>query len=195
VADVEEEWRAQIERCLAHDLRLVFLNSHEHLHAFPSLFDLAHRLAADYGMRYVRCPKADGLNFLSPAVLLRDTAIMVLAMRNIRRASGVTPYFLGLRASGKLTEAEIVATLQNVVPGRAYELMCHPGQLDPSEVSSTELLEYHDWEGELKALCSSTLRSFLERRNIRVIGFRDLVKLSGKVELSGNDPNLARPLL
>lgn len=29
---VQTEWEAQTERCLAHDTRLLFLNSHEHVH-------------------------------------------------------------------------------------------------------------------------------------------------------------------
>jgi chitin disaccharide deacetylase len=180
-AEVEEEWRAQIERCRNRGLRPVFLNSHEHMHMFPSLFDLAHRLAADYGIAYVRCPRAEGVYSLNPGVLLRDVVLTALATRNLRRATAATPHFLGLRASGRLTESMIDHSLRSVVPGRAYELMCHPGYLDPSEVGASDLLKYHDWEGELQALCSPALRALLERRNIRLIGFRDLAGLPGSV--------------
>ena len=185
IAEVEEEWRAQIERCQGRGLRPIFLNSHEHLHMFPSLFDLAHRLAADYGIAYVRCPRAEGVHSLNPGVLLRDAALTALATRNLRRARAATPYFLGMRASGRLNETVIEHTLRSIAPGRAYELMCHPGQLDPSEVGATDLLKYHDWDGELQALCSPALRVLLERRNICLIGFRDLAALSGRVELAG----------
>src|SRR5438034_5088190 len=53
---VKREWRAQIERCLAHGLKLRFLNSHEHMHMLPSLFPVAKALAHDYDIRHIRFP-------------------------------------------------------------------------------------------------------------------------------------------
>jgi len=188
VAEVEEEWRAQIERCRERGLQPIFLNSHEHLHMFPALFDLAHRLAAEYGIPYVRCTRPEGLHSRGPGALLRDAALAALAARNLRRAPAGTPWFLGMRASGRLNEAVIEHTLRSISPGRAYELMCHPGQLDPLEIGATDLLKYHDWEGELQALCNPALRALLERRNIQLIGFRNLAALSTGVNLAGAGP-------
>src|ERR1051325_10769491 len=52
--DVERELRAQIEKVLATGLRVTHLNGHQHLHALPSIFAIVTRLAAEYGIGYVR---------------------------------------------------------------------------------------------------------------------------------------------
>ena len=39
--DVRLEWTAQVERCLELQLRPRFLNSHEHIHMLPPLFQVA----------------------------------------------------------------------------------------------------------------------------------------------------------
>jgi chitin disaccharide deacetylase len=175
--DVEAEWRAQIERCVNRGLTLSFLNSHEHVHMLPPLFDLAHRLAAHYGIRYVRCSKPEGLGSLRPGALFRDIVLLGLSLRNEHRAPRSAPRLLGIRASGRLTVADIDASLRRMVPGSAYELVCHPGRFDRSEITSPKLLAYHRWEQELAALTSPEIRDALEKMNIRLIGFRDLAAL------------------
>lgn len=184
-AEVEEEWRAQVQHCLDQGLRLAFLNSHEHIHMFPALFGLLQQLASDYGIPYVRLAKADGWPSLHPGALLRDTVIKVLEVCNIRNLRVAAPFFIGLRSSGRLTVADIEASVQRMVPGRVYELMCHPGHLDESEVGANELLAYHDWERELATLCNPDTRALLEARDVRLIGFRDLPGLAGVATLQG----------
>jgi predicted glycoside hydrolase/deacetylase ChbG (UPF0249 family) len=52
--------------------------------------------------------------------------------------------------------------------------MCHPGDLDPQEVSDPRLLRYHDWQGELRTLTSPALRELLARSEVRLVGYRHL---------------------
>ena len=85
-----------------------------------------------------------------------------------------TPHFLGLEASGKLNMQYLQAAVPRLRAGQVYELMCHPGDFDPEEVSEPRLLRYHDWQGELRTLTSPALRELLDRHGIRLIGYRHL---------------------
>jgi predicted glycoside hydrolase/deacetylase ChbG (UPF0249 family) len=172
--DVEAEWRAQVERCRGAGLKLSFLNSHEHLHMLPGLLPVAKRLAADYDIAHVRFPTARFGGTDSTASLVRSAVINVLGALNRRHADGVAAEFIGMEASGRLT----IEYLENAMPrlrgGAVYELMCHPGRFDPREVTDPRLLGYHDWEGELRTLTSPAVREMLDRRGVRLIGFRHL---------------------
>ena len=52
---VEKEFRAQIERVLEH-YPAQQLNSHVHVHAIPSIFNLTCKLAKEYNIKYVLIP-------------------------------------------------------------------------------------------------------------------------------------------
>ena len=171
--DVRREWRAQIERCLANGLRIRFLNSHEHLHALPSLFAVASALASEYAIPHVRLP-APEFGGRSAGALLRNAVIGLLRPINGRRARLPSARFLGLDASGRVDLAYLERTLPRLAAGEVYELMCHPGERDLGEISDSRLLRYHDWEGELRTLTSPGARELLRACGIKLIGYRHL---------------------
>jgi hypothetical protein len=171
---VKREWRAQIERCLAHGLKLRFLNSHEHIHVLPSLFPVAKALAHEYHILHVRFPVSQLARSSSPGSLFRGVVIKALETANRRHMDTPTPHFLGLEASGKLNMQYLQAAVPRLRAGQVYELMCHPGDFDPAEVSEPRLLRYHDWAGELRTLTSPALRELLDRNRIRLVGYRHL---------------------
>jgi predicted glycoside hydrolase/deacetylase ChbG (UPF0249 family) len=171
---VKREWRAQIERCLEHGLKLRFLNSHEHIHMLPSLFPVVKALARDYDIRHVRFPASRLAGSSSAGSLFRGAAIKVLETINRRHMNTSTAHFLGLEVSGRLNMRYLQTTLPRLRPGRVYELMCHPGDFDPQEVSDPRLLRYHDWQGELRTLTSPALRELLARSGVRLVGYRHL---------------------
>ena len=171
--DVRVEWRAQIERCVEHGLRVSFLNSHEHIHALPSLFDVATTLAQEFDIAHLRFPMSR-VSWNSIDSLLRGVILKTLEPANRRRALGPSPNFLGLEISGRLNLPYLERTIAGLRRGRVYELMCHPGYLDVAEVSEERLLRYHDWEGELRALTSPVIRQLLADCGVQLIGYRDL---------------------
>jgi len=171
---VKREWRAQIERCLEHGLKLRFLNSHEHMHMLPSLFPVAKALARDYDIRHMRFPTSRLVRSSSAGSLFRGAVIKILETINRRHMDTPTAHFLGLEASGKLNMQYLQTTLPRLRAGRVYELMCHPGDFDSQEVSDPRLLRYHDWQGELRTLTSPALRELLARSGVRLVGYRHL---------------------
>jgi hypothetical protein len=181
VADVEREWRAQIERCLEQGLLLRFLNSHEHIHMLPPLFHVAQALAREYGIAHVRFASAGRPTGAAPAPLLRAGIMWVLEAANRRSLAAPVPRFLGLESSGRLTEADIEGVIASLLPGEVAELMCHPGEFDPSEIGDERLLAYHDWVGELRALTGVRIREALCRHGVRLVGYRHLSVEGGRL--------------
>src|SRR5436190_158086 len=178
---VEIEWRAQIERCLEHGLKLSFLNSHEHMHMLPSLFAVAKALASDYDIQHIRFPTSRLAWSSSPESLFRGAVIMALGAVDRRHKDSTTANFLGLETSGRLNMQYLQETLPQLRAGEVYELMCHPGDFDPQEVGDPRLLRYHDWQGELRTLTSPALRELLDHYGVRIIGFRHLTVSSDRL--------------
>jgi len=171
---VKREWRAQIDRCLEHGLKLRFLNSHEHMHMLPALLPVAKALARDYDISHLRFPRSRLAGSLSRGSLFRGAVIKVLETINRLHMNTPTAHFLGLEKSGRLDMQYLQDSVPRLRAGRVYELMCHPGDFDPQEVSDPRLLRYHDWQGELRTLTSPALRELLDRNGVRLIGYRQL---------------------
>ena len=186
---IADEWRSQIERCLAAGLRPVFLNSHEHIHMLPPLFSVATALAGLYGIHHVRVTSAERAHTMSAAALVRNTLMRGMQLLSARKtahtAARATARFLGLDPSGKLGLDYFRRTLPLLQPGAVYELMCHPGRLDRAEVQDARLLAYHDWEGELATLTSPELADLLDHHHVSVIGYRDLGVCGDRLEVPG----------
>jgi predicted glycoside hydrolase/deacetylase ChbG (UPF0249 family) len=183
VADVEREWRAQIERCLDKGLAIRFLNSHEHIHMLPPLFRLVGALAREYGIAHVRLSAPDGFRNWKPGALVRDTLMKGLTQINRSRLDHPAPDFLGMAESGRLSLAALQSLLPRLQAGKVYELMCHPGLPADGEIDSPQLLEYHHWENELAALTSPEARLLLDRHDVRLIGYRDLEHRDGQLNV------------
>jgi chitin disaccharide deacetylase len=174
IADVREEWERQIETCLARGLRLMFVNSHEHIHMWPSLYPLIHELARDYAIQHVRSPHGEVPRQQTARALSRNLIINVLRRLNGRRASiGGIPC-LGVGESGNLSFDYLQHLVGKLGRGGIYELMCHPGYFEPDEVKDHSLRRYHNWEGELKVLTSEATAELFANHGVRPIGYREL---------------------
>jgi hypothetical protein len=171
---IEAEWDAQIRLCIDSRLPVQFLNSHEHLHALPSLFRLTRALAERNGVTHIRIPYAEWMVPLSTGSILRNAILQTMAFRIPADVKEKSPELLGIACSGKLNETYLFNRLTRLRPGKAYELMCHPGYFQPAEMTDKRLMAYHDWQGELDALCSPAVIEFLRTRKIELIGFRNL---------------------
>jgi predicted glycoside hydrolase/deacetylase ChbG (UPF0249 family) len=181
---IRNEWRAQIEHCLAKNLQLRFLNSHEHIHMLPPLYPITLALAREYGIEHVRFATPEWPGAWSARALLRDGIMSVLAQMNRFRMPYAAPVFLGMGESGRLSQRYLSSLLPKLRPGRIYELMCHPGIAVPEEVSDKRLLEYHDWELERHTLSDPMLKTALATNNIRLIGYRHLLTTRERLRVS-----------
>ena len=174
VGTVEGEWRAQIQRCVEAGLRLDFLNSHEHLHVLPPLARLAHRLAEEFGVPFVRRPVPDWRGGVTAGGVVRNTVLFACDRANGAVDRPPTPALLGIGQSGRIDLPYLRRRFATLRPGEVYELMCHPGYHRPGEVADPRLLAYHRWEQELNALTGEPIRHLLQELRVEPIRYRDL---------------------
>lgn len=171
---VKDEWREQIERCLKANVEPCFLNSHEHIHMLTNLYPIILELADEYGIQHVRHSTPEWPPMWSPGAVLRDGIMAMLSAVNRRDGRPKGLHFLGMGQSGHLSSDYLKRTLPKLRSGEIYELMCHPGYNDRTEIQDVRLLNYHDWDRERTALCEPALNILLEANNIELIGYRAL---------------------
>ena len=156
---VADALRGQLEA--VRGLELSHLDSHQHLHALPSIMRVVCPLAAEYGLRAIRLP-IDGpaLALVPPARRAQAAALAAMARLSRRyiAASGLrtSDHFSGMAVSGHLTAPTLAAYLQNARNGLT-EIVCHPGA--DNGVLSQAFDWGYDWDGETAALCSSEARA------------------------------------
>jgi len=171
---VREEWQSQIQRCLDAGLELKFLNTHEHVHVLPVLYKLINEMAEQYNVPYIRYPAAEWRYWGGIGGALRNTILQCVNLVNRKPQQLETPEFIGMSKSGKLDIEYLEKCIASLLPGRTYELMCHPGYFDPGEVDDPRLLAYHHWEQELEVLLGSRFRQLCEEAGVELVGYRDL---------------------
>ena len=169
---VEEEWDAQIRRCLEAGVRVRFLNSHEHLHMLPPLLRVARRLAGRYGIPHVRRCVPEWFGFRGGVA--RDAALQILAWLDREGERTASPVLLGVSRSGKLDLPYLEKRMSTLRGGGVYELMCHPGRVLAGEGIPPRLRAYHDWEGELAALEGAERKGLFRSPRVLRVGYRDL---------------------
>jgi len=180
---VAAEWRAQIERCISLGLRVRFLNSHEHVHMLPSLHRVAMSLAREFDITHVRRTRTEWRVRGSPGSVMRNLLLGAIGTMHGRNSGGPAPRMLGLAESGKLGREYLQERLRTLDDGEVYELMCHPGRLDPEEAIDPRIRSYHNWESERTLLCSDDIQQSLGDLGIRLIGFRDLEVRDRRLEI------------
>lgn len=186
ICDIEREWRAQIVRCLDSGITLRFLNSHEHIHMLPPLYRMVQRLAREFSIHHVRYTGTEWGLPLGAAAVARNM-VMQICNTMITRPREVTAIrLLGLNRSGKLDSGYLHQIFSGLSPGGIYELMCHPGHLDSTEIKDSQLLSYHRWEQELDLLGSPRLPELCQQHDVRLVGYRNLPKLKNRGNYSAH---------
>lgn len=177
--EIRLELGRQLSRLLDTGLRVLHLNSHQHLHALPRVFGEVAALAAAHGVPFVRIPEDPLLPLpLTPrGAALRALRSLARRCRSRLAAPSVAALdgTLGLAAAGHLTTARLRALLDAPWRGR-YELVCHPGAGD-AELASRYRWSY-EWDAERAALCEPGLAAALAERGIELTSFSRLALTS-----------------
>ncbi len=178
--DVKAEWSAQIERILDNGIRVVHLDSHQHVHVLPGILGLSFELGRKYHIPFIRRPVEN--RWVAGPLSLHGMIRMAGAMA-VRASCGIAGLFqkypssftvirfLGFYEGGCLDEAGLERILRYLKPGRVYELMCHPG-LTPAE---PDIANWHySHLIEMNTLTGRKVRSLMEALHIRLCRFTDI---------------------
>ena len=174
--EVRIEIGAQIERVLSAGIHPTHIDSHQHLHMLPGIFDIVLEAALGASIPVIRVPlerDGPGPRGLSMRAFQTWMLSRICAARlgRVRQAGLHTPdWFWGLGVSGQMNEANLMETLGRLRPG-VNEIMCHPGISDPA--TAERYAWGYSWDDELAALTSASVRSFIQDSNIRLASFTD----------------------
>ncbi|HEY0592401.1 MAG TPA: ChbG/HpnK family deacetylase [Thermoanaerobaculia bacterium] len=169
LAEVRRELRAQVDAVAGTGLPIEHLNSHQHLHALPRLFELVLDLAREFSIPWVRVPLDPGTGGARGARRAGLFAMNVFA-RRARRVAAARGIASAERTAGIASaghhDLESLLAIVRAVEGTT-ELVVHPGASD-RDLSAAYDWGYA-WERELDALCSPELRAEVARQGIELI--------------------------
>ena len=152
LAEVREEWHAQVDRLLSNDFVPTHLDAHNHVHLVPGILDVYCDLALYYGL-----PARSGPPRV--AAKLKERGVRCVDHCDIRGFEGSITAEVFL----KKVEHAFAECGDGVV-----EIMCHPGYVDASLKEKSVYVE--ERKQELDVLCSAAVREGLERLGVEVIG-------------------------
>jgi hopanoid biosynthesis associated protein HpnK len=185
LAEVEEEWDAQIRRVRDAGIPPTHLDGHKHVHMLPGLFEIALRLAKKHGIGAIRVSLEESslraaLSFgakqhagvvMKQGVRARGLKLLARDAREQAERAGIATadYFCGIAQTGELTR-EGVAQLLRSLPEGTTELMCHPGYADETlEKTPTRLQASR--QTELEILTDTKIRNLVASQGIRLIDY------------------------
>jgi predicted glycoside hydrolase/deacetylase ChbG (UPF0249 family) len=182
-AEIQAEAGAQILLLQNEGVTLSHIDTHKHVHMFPSVLKPVLRAAAGCGIRSIRNPfePAWSLRATPDAPWLRRAEVHLLRQflptffKNVALAGlATTDGAVGVLATGTLDAATVSSLLQNLPEG-TWELVTHPGYNDADLAKAhTRLLASRETERD----ALHVLKNF---QAIRLITFNDLHVSSSSV--------------
>ena len=173
--EVEREIAAQIALFQETGLRLSHLDSHQHLHMFPPVFQIVRRLAHWAENVWIRNP-------VGPWRKSPDTSLgrwmqrlglnlTCLAARGLHDGSQpqMSDGLYGFEVSGCLTRSALERIFRSI-PHGLYELVCHPGEDDADTRTQYSHWGYR-WAEELETLTSPETQVALKKHGIGLTSF------------------------
>lgn len=171
--DVRRELSAQHEAFVGAGLTLSHLDSHQHLHLWPSVAAVVLDLADSWGRPPFRVPTSTGRG---------PTALAVRALgrrlrRRLDRAGFAHPdACLGLEESGRLVRSAwdpLLRRLRSLPDGVVVEIGTHPGAAE--DPARARYRWGFSWPAEHRALTDPTLRAAIAEAGYDLVSYADPV--------------------
>lgn len=148
---LKKEAEAQIRRMSERGIIPDHLDSHQHVHHFPKVWQITEELASRFGIKRVRCCKA-----AATATAKKGFSGVLLDMMAARCFNPDRHFYAaGLRFTGNYSIDRIASELQACV-GRDTELIVHPA-METSELDRLLPDWKFDWKKEYEALMNHRL--------------------------------------
>jgi predicted glycoside hydrolase/deacetylase ChbG (UPF0249 family) len=161
LAEVELEWRAQIEMLISMGISIAHLDSEKHTHVWPMLTPLICRLAEEYHIPRVRYPYELQKGLPSHFGYVRAAILRYLSQKMTLNCpkEKYFPFSWGLvDQSERLSPQVFLAYLQSLPDASPVEIICHPGVPLPDDEpighEFGQLRVYTMWQPEFDLLAS-----------------------------------------
>ena len=176
---IETELALQIQWLIDKGIKPTHLDSHKHIHCFPSIFPIVCRLAKRFSIPAIRYAGEPTYVSQLPWPLTdresRKRASLVRTMSKINRwqnpAFFKTDALLGVNHVGKINTVFMRAVSMYNTASTA-EVMTHPGYTYDLDAAKTHLVK--EREIEIEALCSEKTKRFFNEANIKLIHYGQL---------------------
>ena len=173
--EVEQEVAAQIALFQKTGLRLSHLDSHQHLHMFPPVFQIVRRLASWMDNVWIRNsagpwrkPSHVRLGRWIQQIGLNLTCLSARALHGSSLPE-MPDGMYGFDVGGCLTPSALEQILRRI-PDGLYELICHPGE-DDADTRRRYSHWGYQWAEELKALTAPETQVVLKEHGITLTSF------------------------
>lgn len=168
--EVRAELSAQAQKIQNAGLRISHVDSHQHLHVLPKIFPVIADLAQKLNIHAMRIPHAQNSGFS-----LSKTALNFLASDTKRKAKksglAVPDYFRGIVAGEAVNEEWLCSVVDGLREGTT-EIMVHVGK--DNKVLQPFLDWEHDFETELYAVKSETVKEKIRNNAVQIVNFFDI---------------------
>lgn len=165
---VRAEWHAQIQRLMAAGLEPTHLDSHHHIHLWPSLMTIACELAREFGIPGVRAISPASFKLMKvPGWQRRTAAGSWQRAQNYRLGKPDTVN--ASEISGKCKE-DFTAYLKHLGPG-VHELFSHPGSPGDCQLAGISSLTDKRVR-ETEWLCSDWVKDSLAAAGITPVSYK-----------------------
>ena len=185
LAEVENEWDAQIQKVRDAGISPTHLDGHKHVHMLPGLFEIALKLAKRHDIGAIRVAletsslraalssgsKQNAGVVMKQGVQARGLKLLARDAREQAQRAGISTadYFCGIAQTGELTR-EGVEQFVKSLPDGTTELMCHPGYADAAlQKTPTRLQDSR--QTELQILTDTGIRNLVASMGIRLIDY------------------------
>jgi chitin disaccharide deacetylase len=185
LAEVENEWDAQIQKVRDAGISPTHLDGHKHVHMLPGLLEIALKLAKRHDIGAIRVAlEASSLRaalssgskqnagvVMKQGVQARGLKLLARDAREHAKRAGISTadYFCGIAQTGELTR-EGVEQFVKSLPDGTTELMCHPGYADAAlQKTPTRLQDSR--QTELQILTDTGIRNLVASMGIRLIDY------------------------
>jgi len=174
------ELREQIEKVLNEGLSVTHLDSHEHVHMFPEVFDATLKLASEFNIPYIRIPLENPAAITKSFAikdLVRYGGLRVFASRGRKLIAGTSlkynDVFCGHFHSHRIDDSILSAMIGNISEG-VSELAVHPSVL--SEDLVKRFPQYRNAHIELDAIMNGRWKERLGAEGITLVSHKETAR-------------------
>lgn len=169
--EIYDEFEAQIKKILNTGIKVNHIDSHQHLHMLPGIFEQSISLAKKFEIKNIRITRQDysSIGSFRELALVAMNSLSLTKHKKKLSASDIcfTNNFWGFKKGGLIKEKDLLDFFDRIKPG-ITEVMCHPGYSDQEYVH-----RYSHWgyspDEELKALTSQNVKNKLKSEKIELI--------------------------